>query len=145
MNRRDAPVLAIACGALTYVTIAFLRTEGLRYLSANLADHWLSLIDAFLVYAATLLSGFVAARLYRKRVFMTGFFAAAVGELARGLLKLSLKLHAVGWMSAISLPLSYVLDIVFAAAISGILGAAGAAVAVVASGHRAADQGSTPS
>jgi len=116
----------VALGALAYVIAAFLRTQALRYL--HLSGHWLVSIDALLIYATTLLSGFVAGLLYRQRVFLTGFCAGAIGGFAHGLIKFPAGLHA-GWIELIGLPLGYVLDMIFAALASGVLGAASAVVA----------------
>jgi hypothetical protein len=102
-----------------------------------LSGHWLGSIDALLIYATTLLSGFVAALLYRQHVFLTGFCAGAIGAVAYGLIKLLAGLHA-GWIELIGLPLGYALDMIFAALASGMLGAAGAASAVVAYQYRSA-------
>jgi hypothetical protein len=145
MMRRTVQLVAVAAGALTYVIAAYMRIELVHYFRAYLAGHWIGSIDALLIYTTTLLSGFVAGLLYREQVLLTGFCAGAVGELARGVIKPLVAMHAVGWAAIVSLPLGYVLDILFAALVTGILGAAGAAVSVVARRDRPVDRSSTRS
>jgi hypothetical protein len=131
MNRRSAQILAVAVGALTYAMASLMRTYVLHYLKGDLSGHWLGSINALWIYVNTLLSGFVAMLLYSRSVFLIGFCAGAAGELARGIAGLLSILHAVGWHEIVGFPLSYMLDLVFASLTSGVLGAAGAAVAVV--------------
>lgn len=141
MSRRSVQIVAVAVGALAYGMASLLRTYVFHYLKADLSGHWLGSINALWIYINTLLSGFVAVLLYRRNVFLIGFCAGALGELARGLAGLLATLHAVGWLEIVSFPISYVLDIFFASLTSGVLGAAGAAVAFVTCQYKSENQG----
>ena len=145
MTYRTVQLVAVAAGALTYVIAAFLRIEVVLYFRPYLAGHWIGSIDALLIYTSTLLSGFVTGLVYAEHVLLTGFCAGAVGELARGIFKLLVAVHAVGLAAIASLPLGYVLDILFAALATGVLGAAGAAVSIVAYHRQTVDRSGTKS
>ena len=138
MSRRGLQITAVLVGALTYVVGAFLRMHLLQYFHSS--DHWLNSVNAFLIYTGTLLSGFIAGLLYRQGVFLTGFCAGGIGEFTHGIIKLLVSLHGA-WIEVISLPSGYFIDLIFAVLISGILGAAGAASAVVARQYRATNRG----
>ena len=130
-GRTNIQIVAVAVGAATYIAAAFIRTGAISYLGPPFSGHLIGSIDALLIYITALLPGFVAATLFRSRIFVTGFVAGAVGELARSVIKLLPALHAAGWMAINTLPMDYISDIFFSAVATGILGAAGAAVAVV--------------
>jgi hypothetical protein len=132
MISRGSASLAVAVGAAAYIVAAIIRTQALHYF--HLAGHWLSSIDALLIYCTALSAGFIAGLLYRKQVFLIGFCAGAAGEFAYGAFKVLAGLN-LRWSDLLALPMGYVLDMIFAALASGVLGAAGAASAVVACGH----------
>ena len=128
---RVLAIAAIVAGAAVYVAAAFVRTDILPRILKGLSEHWARSIDESLIYIISLLAGFVAALVFRHKVLTIGFCASALGSLVRSLLKLFMTLHVVGWMEIRRVPLGFMADIVFAAFASGVLGAAGAAVAVV--------------
>jgi hypothetical protein len=131
-NRVTRQIAAILVGATFYVAAGFARADLLPRIATGISGHWANSLDTFLTYITSLLAGFVAALVFRHQVLATGFCASALGSLARTLLKLFITLHAVGWLEIRHLPLGFVGDLVFAAFGSGVLGAAGGAVAAVA-------------
>ena len=130
-RNEGSTIPAIAVGALTYLVLSFLRTELNRHSTALTSNHWYVPFDASLAFLIALTTGFVAASMYRQREMAMGFCACAVGEIARGIIKLLVAVYGAGFAVAINLPGAAVLDIFTNALPSGILGAAGGAVAVV--------------
>ena len=130
-RNEGSPIPAVAVGAITYVVLSFFRTELNRHLTALTSNHWYVPFDASLAFLIALTTGFVAASMYRRHEMAMGFCACAMGEIARGIMKLLVVVYAAGFAAAINLPGTAVLDIFTNALPSGILGAAGGAVAVV--------------
>jgi len=136
VNNRARPALAVTLGALVYIVANLLRRKVLYHIGLQPTGYWVGSIDALLIYTITLASGFIAGVLYPQRILMIGFSACAVGEFFRALVRVLDGVKDVGWLAVVSLPLGYLIDILFAVLSAGVLGAAGAAVSVVTYRHR---------
>jgi hypothetical protein len=134
VNRGSKQIVAIGAGAAAYALAAFLRASALSYFGVKRLSHWLSPFDASLIYLIGLTAGFLAALIYRQRTLLIGFSAAAIGEIAHGLIKLLVAFYAAGWLM---FPPSFIFDILMNGLPAGILGAAGASVAIARHGKRA--------
>jgi hypothetical protein len=129
MKVRDSELFGVACGAIFYFVASFLRSAIYDVVGTRGIGSWFQAIDASFVYAIALGAGFVATRVFSKGRMRTGIYASAMGEFARSLLKLVVAVNATSWMSfPPHLGLSLFLGIIPA----GILGFAGAAIALVA-------------
>jgi len=131
MKEPTSSLLAIVSGAVVYTVAAAAGSQILHSITPTLSTTWGRPITASVIFVVQLLPGFVVGAMHRQRVLLLGFVAGFLGGLTQGTVGIITSISKAG--TAAEFPFgAAALDIILSAIPVGILGAAGAAVALVA-------------